>query len=61
MQSLTFFGRTIENCTNILKYCYKNVSFALHNGWNVTKTIVLVTHDREWRDPVSELRTVLLS
>jgi hypothetical protein len=30
--------RTIENSRNILNYCYKNVSFALLNGWNVTKT-----------------------
>jgi hypothetical protein len=29
----------------------KNVSFALLNGWNVTKTIVLTTHEREWMDP----------
>jgi hypothetical protein len=29
---------TIENCKNISNYCYKNVSIALLNGWNVIKT-----------------------
>ncbi len=43
------------NFKNILNYCYKNVSFALLNGWNVTKTLVLTTHEREWRNPVSGL------
>ncbi len=31
-------GRTIENCKNIMNYCYRNVSFALFNEWNVSKT-----------------------
>jgi hypothetical protein len=35
--SFKFLRRTIENTKNILNYCYKNVSFALLNGWNVTK------------------------
>jgi hypothetical protein len=47
--------RTIDNCKNILNYRYKNAFFALLNGWNVTKAIVLTTHEREWRDAVSGL------
>ncbi len=38
VQSFTFLRRTTENCKNILNYCFKNVSFALLNEWNVTKT-----------------------
>jgi hypothetical protein len=32
--------------------------FALLNGWNVTK-LVLATHVREWRNPVSGFRNTL--
>jgi hypothetical protein len=42
-------------CTNQRKL--KNISFALLNGWNVTKTKVLTTHEREWKNPVSGLCT----
>jgi hypothetical protein len=38
VQSFTFLRGTTENCKNILNYCFKNVSFALLNGWNVTET-----------------------
>ncbi len=48
MQSFIILRRTIENVKNILYYGYKNVSFALLNGSNVNKTIVLTRHEREW-------------
>jgi hypothetical protein len=36
----------IENCKTISSSCYKKVSFALLNGWNMTKTtVVLTTHE----------------
>ncbi len=38
VQSFTVLRRTVENFKNMFKYCYNNVSFALLNGWNVTKT-----------------------
>ncbi len=44
VQSYTFLRRTKKNCKNILNYCNKNVSFALLNGWNVTKT----SFDQAW-------------
>ncbi len=36
VQSFTFLKRTIENFFNVLNHCYKNVSFAFLNRWNVT-------------------------
>ncbi len=30
-------------------------TFALLNGWNMTK-LVLTTHEREWRNHISELK-----
>ncbi len=44
VQSFTFLRGTKENCKNILNYCYKTVSFALLNEWNVTKT----SFDHAW-------------
>ena len=44
VQSFTFLRRTKEICKNVLCFCYKNVSFALLDGWNVTKT----SFDHAW-------------
>ncbi len=49
--SFKFLRRAIENGKNILNYCYKNVSFALHNGWNVTKT----SFDNAWAGMILSL------
>jgi hypothetical protein len=38
VQNFTFLKMSIEDSKNILNYCYKKVSFALLNGWNVTRT-----------------------
>ncbi len=57
VQSFTFIRSTIENCKNILNYYYKNVSFTSLNAiYGMWPTLVLTTHEREWRNPVSGLR-----
>ncbi len=38
VQSFRFLRRNAENCKNMLNYYNNDVSFALLNGWNVTKT-----------------------
>jgi hypothetical protein len=39
------FSEGLKKIVKIFKLLFKNVSFALLNGWNVTKTIQLSNED----------------
>ncbi len=43
-KAFKFLRKTIEKCKTILNFSYKNVYFAMLNGWNVTKT----SFDHAW-------------
>jgi hypothetical protein len=54
-KALHFSEGPKKSVKNILNYCNKNVFFfVLLNGWNVTKTIVLTTYERKWRNSEPE-------